>query len=230
MWSYDWLFLFKREAWPEEVKLVMLDEHSYQDLGETPKDFDRKLHARLLDWLTKEGARLVVFDIWFGEEQSGNKDELFAEAIRRNGRTVLAIELERQPKSGITVSDLREPLQVYSEAAVEGGIAKVMGDAQSVIRQYHPGDSREASLPAAAADLAGVASEKLSDEQLRRAWLNYYGAFETIPRVSFADATNQPAGFFKDKCVFIGSQPTPGYALAEIDEFRTPYSRWGGEL
>jgi hypothetical protein len=138
--------------------------------------------------------------------------------------------MERRSQSGFTGNTLREPVRSFQEAAAGVGIAAVRDDARAVVRQYYPGDYREPSLPAEAAKLAGAAEERLTIANLASLWLNYYGSFEAGSQVSFAGVSQQPAGFFRDKYVFVGSKPNPGYPLDEIDEFRTPHNRWGGDL
>ena len=48
-------------------------------------------------------------------------------------------------------------------------------------------------------------------------------------RMSYQFATNQAAKFFRGAMVFIGSKPKTTLPDGEIDEFRTPYTRWTGE-
>ena len=56
----------------------------------------------------------------------------------------------------------------------------------------------------------------------------YYGPHGTIPSISYSEVTNQPAGFFRGKWVFVGARPKTLYAFEDPEEFRTPHSRWGG--
>src|SRR5437763_10661232 len=63
-WSYDLLFLFGPKPAPEEVIVVRMNEQAEQDLHQRHgHEWDRGLHAGLLKRLTKDRARLVVFDL-----------------------------------------------------------------------------------------------------------------------------------------------------------------------
>ena len=64
-WSYDLPFLLRSQRTIEDVVVVYLDEQSFSVLHQAPEEFDRALHARLLDRLKADGAKMVVFDILF---------------------------------------------------------------------------------------------------------------------------------------------------------------------
>src|SRR5437899_1510060 len=62
--SYDLPFLWRAPLDTHEIALVYLDDESAKQLGQTLGDsWNRALHARLLDRLTQEKARLVFYDI-----------------------------------------------------------------------------------------------------------------------------------------------------------------------
>jgi len=88
---YDYFLNWQQHQASEEVVIVAIDDVSLRKLGRWP--WSRRLQARLLDRLTEMQARAVGFDILFAEEQLDDPlaDRLFAEAIKRNGRTVLAL-------------------------------------------------------------------------------------------------------------------------------------------
>ncbi len=56
---------------PSEVIIVAIDEDSAQKLGlpERPRDWPRSVHAELVRYLAREGARIVVFDMPFEAPQ-----------------------------------------------------------------------------------------------------------------------------------------------------------------
>ncbi|HKX60982.1 MAG TPA: CHASE2 domain-containing protein, partial [Verrucomicrobiae bacterium] len=92
--SYDIPFAFQHAPARDEVVIVYLDEQSYDLLG-PPRNFDRLHHARLLDHLTRDGAKLVVFDIWFDHPDPNRptSDAALARAIHEHGKVVLLGDL-----------------------------------------------------------------------------------------------------------------------------------------
>ena len=81
---------------PDDVVLVYLDDVSHQQLDQPYNaPWDRRHHAALLDRLTAEGAKAVVFDIIFTDPspQDPEADAIFAQAIEENGRVILATDL-----------------------------------------------------------------------------------------------------------------------------------------
>src|SRR5262245_22550079 len=62
-WSYDALHALLPEKNCPEVQLIEQDQKSYTALRQDPdRTWDRRWHADLLRRLTRDGARLVVFD------------------------------------------------------------------------------------------------------------------------------------------------------------------------
>src|SRR5580698_10291948 len=66
--SYDLPYSVRPWIHPTEVEMVYLDEASYTAL-EQPLNIplDRSIYARLIDRMTKEKARAIVFDIVFSD-------------------------------------------------------------------------------------------------------------------------------------------------------------------
>ena len=112
------------------VVIVYLDLDSYLREKQNPAEpWNRSLHAQLLRRLTAARAKAVVFDIIFGGPGAdAAADRSFTEALRANGRTVLAAEVSR---SGRTMSQaagdssltLSMPAKLFLEAAATWGIA-----------------------------------------------------------------------------------------------------------
>ncbi len=73
---------------PETV-IAAIDEKSISKLGRFP--WPRSVWGRVVDRLTEEGARVIVFDVFFTEAENVDSDDLFQRAIRQSGRVVLPI-------------------------------------------------------------------------------------------------------------------------------------------
>jgi CHASE2 domain-containing sensor protein len=229
--SYDLLFLpgLHRSTPPNEVTVVYLDDRSFQQLGQTTvPTWDRNLHAQLVDRMTMDQARVVVFDIVFLEPGTPSANANFARAIRENGKVVLAASLESH-RGQIQARIPRLPLPEFLDVAAGWGITEASIE-KEFARQYFLGNEIQPSMPWAAARIAGAAITQRPNASEPDVWLNYYGPSRFLHWISYSEVTNQPAGFFRNKCVFVGAGPKTLKALEEADVFPTPHRRWGGAL
>ena len=71
---------------PETI-IAAIDEQSIKQLGRFP--WPRSVWGRVVDRLTEEGAKVIVFDVFFSEQENVESDDLFQQAIRRSNRVVL---------------------------------------------------------------------------------------------------------------------------------------------
>jgi CHASE2 domain-containing sensor protein len=224
--SYDLIFLFKPGVSPQEAVIVYLDTKTCLDLKQDPRTFDRALHAQLLDRMTTDRARLVVFDIIFeNKPRSVASDAEFTRAIKANGRVVLAADLDPEARPEILVAGLDAPQAQFLGASAGWGIAALERD--PVIRRFVPIDSLGSNLTWTAAVLAGGGAAVHAPARGAVRWLNYYGRQGTIPNVSYCEVKDQPVGFFRDKVVFVGGRPRTPHLFDQAEEFQTPLTRWG---
>jgi PAS domain S-box-containing protein len=240
--SYDWLHVVSPpQTWAgEEVPLVIvyLDLPSYTAESIDPtQPWDRALHAKLLNRLTDDGASLVIFDIIFsGPSSDESADRAFQDAIEKNGKVVLAAELNLSSSSvpertSIETSHLLLPYQPFLDAGADWGIAQHVIDGDFAVRSFFPGFplDQKPSLTLTAANKLQAASSNASTDT--SAWLRYYGPPFIIPHVSYTEALSQealPPGFFANKVVMIGSHPMAGEFGTMTDAFRCPVS-WGND-
>ena len=115
---------------PSDAVVVSIDKESSEHLNvpNNPDKWPRSLHARLVEKLAKQGAKVVTFDVHFLEPRSPEDDRLFAEAIRNAHNVVLADALtpKEMPSSGAGTSyavghdivETKKPLAPFSEAAI----------------------------------------------------------------------------------------------------------------
>ena len=73
---------------PETV-IAAIDEKSIKNLGRFP--WPRSTWGRVVERLTEEGAKVIVFDVFFTEPETVASDDLFQRAIMRSGRVVLPV-------------------------------------------------------------------------------------------------------------------------------------------
>jgi len=235
--SYDLPFVWRAPLETGEFVLVYLDDVSAKKLNQPLGDsWNRALHTQLLDRLSQEQARLVLFDIVFdGASPDAAGDEAFAEAIRRNGRVILGAGLEVfQPLGGVSQERVLPPIRLLRKAAAGWGLLAFRPvDPDYAVRQMFLGTSDLPTATWRAAETLGAAVASAQSDTPFARWINYYGPAGHFSSVSFAqaiEAEGLPPGFFKDRVVLVGGRTAVGYLGASRDEFATPYSRLSGQL
>ena len=224
--SYDLPFLLSDPASPRDVVLIEMDEISHTELHqEYGQRWDRQLHAQLLDYLRTDGSGVVVFDIVFADNgTNASPNESLANAMREHGRVVLAADVD---KSRSTIRVL-PPGEIFRNAACRWGPTQAeLADSDGVVRRIYPGTELTPSLAWTAAALVNPAIATGPEAHWHKRWLRYYGPGRSLQRVSYSRATNQPAGFFRAKTVFIGGRPGTRFVTDEVDEFMTPWRLHG---
>lgn len=95
-----WLFAARGPvAPPDDVVVVAIDEQSARDLQlpEKPSAWPRALHAELVRYLVRSGAKVVSFDLTFDAPGvKPEQDQEFADAIRSAGNVLLAESVRRE--------------------------------------------------------------------------------------------------------------------------------------
>ena len=91
------------EPGPETV-IAAIDEKSINKLGRWP--WPRSVWGRVVDLLSEQGAKVIVFDVFFSEQETVESDDLFQQAIRRSRRVILPVvfnfTVEGYQESGFT--------------------------------------------------------------------------------------------------------------------------------
>ncbi|HVU15355.1 MAG TPA: adenylate/guanylate cyclase domain-containing protein [Candidatus Didemnitutus sp.] len=253
--SYDFPFIVRSALSPppratESIVLLYLDEDSARQLDQsTTGQWSRALHAQLLDRLTADGARAVLFDMVFDTEAPA--DPAFAAALTRNGRTFLGTAFESDLKTdvaadgtasatGLAVEQLMRTDKPLYHAARGAGLLTFrplesdFGVARLFTGKPRPGFEPRASLTwVVARSLGAVLPPDDASDRFARRWINFYGPARTFESVSYyrplvADG-GVPPGYFKNKIVIVGARSQIGTGLRKLlDEFSTPWSHIGG--
>ncbi|MFZ5593667.1 MAG: CHASE2 domain-containing protein [Pseudomonadota bacterium] len=95
----DALFTWRGAATPPtEVAVITIDKTSSGQLGlpNNPAKWPRAHHARLIDNLVRQGARVIAFDILFTEPRETEGDQSLARAIGAARNVVLVEALKRE--------------------------------------------------------------------------------------------------------------------------------------
>jgi adenylate cyclase len=230
-YSYDIPFVWSHSHEPDDLVMVYLDQAVKRNLGE-PVDMplNRRYYASLVDRLTHDGARLVIFDLLFDEPAADPAaDNEFADAIRRNGHVILAGDYERVIQGIAQTDELVPPTAQLTSAATGWGVAKCPLDADYGIRRLIVGNKDEPTLGWVAASSFGAPTTNWSPANLSGKWLNYYCRPARLQAVNldWALTSNAPSGYFHDKIVVVGARPEAGVAGDKRETFRTPYSLSG---
>lgn len=230
--SFDLPIVWRATLDTHEIVLVYLDEESAKQLNQPLDDvWNRSLHVPLLERLTKEGTRLIVYDIIFDTPSiDPAKDEAFANALQSSGKVILGGGVETvQPMSGVKQERILAPIKPLRKAAAGWGLMVFKPvDADYAVRQLYPGTSEIPTGTWKAAEVLGAPATREPREAKVQRWINYYGPRNTFSSVNLAQALDPqgvPPGFFKDKIVMVGGRSAVGYLAASREEFGTPYSR-----
>lgn len=130
----------------KKIVIVAIDDSSLQELGRFAS-WPRSMHTELVNTLSKNGARIIAFDILFSEQSPD--DEELAAAIRKAGNVILpyasTTESQQTGEEGII-----GPLKVFEESALATGHADMIPDDDGVVRRLPllvpQGDQYESSL------------------------------------------------------------------------------------
>jgi CHASE2 domain-containing sensor protein len=239
--SYDSLFRFGHRAVTNQLVIIQMDNESYDSLQQDRnKIWDRSLHADLLNQLTADRARLVVFDVLFKTPDDPAKDEKLAEAMRKNGHVVIAAFVEdgNENDPQIERADIEQPQQLFLDAATNWGLGKAGASTYQLVRQHWPfvapgeGDFHSLGWVAAQVDRAHF-DTNAEHQWLRYYGKNYYGKYGPGERLPYDQALTKSSNYFSGKIVFIGNWPEkpndPGACEINNDKFRTPYTQQTGK-
>jgi len=233
--SYDSLFLFATKPAPRSVVIVRLDEAAHQALKQGHGvPWDRALHARLLDRLRTNGARLVVFDVFLTEPADATTNALLAKAIADNKRVVLAGDLAKPTRPGIVGLEPLPPPDIFRKEALAWGLDQIEKENDRLMaRRHYAGTEVFPSLAWAAATKVDAPITHDAGERdgfyQRTRWLRYYQPKTGFTDISYHFALEADPEIFRDKVVFVGGKPRTGFVAEEMDEFHIPGSLWTGE-
>jgi CHASE2 domain-containing sensor protein len=228
--SYDYTFRFGARRVTNDVVLVLMDNAAYghhtNEVRGQP--WSRALHTALLHRLADDGCALVVFDVFFRARREPAEDAALTQALRRQRRLVLMAEQAGVSHPTLASAGPVLPDETFLSAAqTNWGVAWLDPDLDFITRRHwpYPSPGPYPSLPWTAARLAGATL----DESPRERWLRFYGREGPGESLSYHVALAKGSNYFRDKIVFIGNEPKTTVPDEELDEFRTPYTRWTGE-
>lgn len=133
-----------------DIVLVKIDNSSLRQIGRWP--WPRREHARLVDELTKAGAKRIFMDVQFYDQSDPVDDRLFAQSLARSGRVVLAA----RGATDLLASSAKDepPLAMFTDHARLGSISAVYNYQNAVWRLKYSASYQNTSLPTFAAMMA----------------------------------------------------------------------------
>ena len=236
--SYDLSFHLRQRTIPKEVVLIYMDDASYAEFNPSYDRWDRGLHANLLDRLTEDGAKAVVFDVIFSgaNRDDPEGDAAFEQAIERNGNVILGADLQVGGYSAAMKDSesLVLPYEPFEFAAASTGFVQFNEDTDFLVRKHqHHGQINPLITSMTWETALWTGASHLEDEsspvfkEVQNAWVNYYGPPLTLPKISYHQVIQPDGvaeGFFKDKIVFVGANIRTLNVNERKDEFRNPYA------
>lgn len=186
---------------PPELVIVQIDDVTFNELGEQ-WPFPRSMHGRVIDRLTDDGARAIVYDIQFTEATEEDEDNALIDAVDRARNVVLATtEVGPNGESNVFGGD-----DVVQSVGARAGNALLPPDPGGALRRLPYSVDGLVSLPVAAAEVVLGRRIDAADFRGETVWIDYHGPPGTIPAVSFSDVLqgDTEPGFFRDKIVVVG--------------------------
>jgi len=199
--SYDLRFALRGPQGVDSLGVVIvdIDDQSFFDLP-SRWPFPRTYYARLIDNLTRAGARLILFDIIFSEPTASNpaEDLALAAAAARSRRVVFAGKKAFELASGGTLNTyLIKPIKPLLQSGSPWGIVNIDEDLDGFVRRYLLFEEWEGSrhLPLAMMahrQLKGApqdpvdAANGLPQHDDNTFLINFRGPARTFPTYSFA--------------------------------------------
>ena len=117
----------------DEVLIIAIDELSLREYGRWP--WPRRVHADLINKLTRGGARAIGYDVIFSEANQADPedDQALANALDRSGRVILPVFHEKVVGGGPL--QLTLPLPALAGAAAGLGHVDARLDPDGVVRR-----------------------------------------------------------------------------------------------
>jgi adenylate cyclase len=207
-----------------DVVIITADEKSFSALGLWP--WARRLHGRLIDRLTKAGAKAIAFDILFLEDDKARpgSDEELGRAAARSGKVVFGM-LFQQNEGGKAAGPAFPIEALHAGDNIQVGSVNFNPETDGVCRKVPAWiEFQDNAIPSLSLAAYAVAHDMTVSDAIQKlkipvldsenAWneffLNFVGGYQSFPYYSFSDvlAGKVPDEVFKDKVVFVGGTAT----------------------
>ena len=189
---------------PDEIVVVGVDDTTFDELPNTRWPFPRSLEARVIENLTKDGAKAIAVDIQFTEQTTPRQDNALVEAVAAAPGVVLSTtETDKHGHSRIFGGE-----EVVHQIGAHAGNTVVPVESGGTTRQMYYEYGGLVSFGVAAAEAS--TGRQISADEFEsdgKAWVDYRGPPETFRNVPFSRVLRGkvPASVFRGKTVVIGA-------------------------
>lgn len=189
---------------PGDMVFVKIDDETFNVLKIQIQNL-RAEHARAIERMAEDGARVIAYDVQFTEESDDpDADAALVEAVRAAGNVVLATT-EVGERGETAIFGGGEALD-YSRGIAAN--SNYPNDPGRVIRRMGLTIDTLRSFPVVTAERAlGRRVEAGGFDEDGTAWIDFHGGPGSFQEVSFWRVARgrTPPGFFKDKVVVVGA-------------------------
>jgi CHASE2 domain-containing sensor protein len=172
----------RRDVRPAPNLLVVgIDDKTFSDL-DVHWPFPRRWHARAIDRLRRDGARVIVYDVQFTEQTTVRDDNALINAVDRAHNVVLATaETDEHGRTNVlggadTIKSIGAKVAASNLPEGRGGI----------LQRFEHTHAGLPTLATVTADLVGRAPPPSAFDH-GRAWIDFHGPPGSIDTVSFSD-------------------------------------------
>jgi adenylate cyclase len=220
--TVDARFSIRGEEDPrKDLVVVGVDTKTFEDLVDERWPYTHDLHAKLVDRLRRDGAKVIGMDIQFSEPSNTDEETIaLLDSLKRAGNVVQATTEVDPLGNGnafhyVVPEDVLESRKRFAandflrrEEKVVIAFSNYPNDPGGVLRrmEYRQADGLK-TFPVAMAEK--VLGRKIDPESLGgdTTWIDYYGPQNSVPHVSYSDVVlgRTKPGTFKDKIVVVGA-------------------------
>ena len=188
---------------PGDMVVVGVDDDTFSDLREQ-WPFPRSLHARVIDRLKADGAKVIAYDVQFTEPTKEEEDLALFDAAGNAGNLVFATtEVGENGESNVLGGDAN-----LKEIGAEAGNGILPDDPGGVKRRMSYDFDELELFSVVAARRAGAKIDRGEfDGDDDTEWIDFHGGPGSIPEIPFSRVLRgrfEP-GTFRDKIVVVGA-------------------------
>jgi adenylate cyclase len=192
------------QSTPDEIVVVGVDDVTFDELQKHRWPFPRSLEARVIENLTKDGAKAIAVDIQFTEQTTPRQDDALIEAVEGAPGVVLSTtETNGHGESRIFGGEEI----VHSAGARAGDTVVPIESGGTTRKMLYDYEGLKSFGVVAAEAMTGKPISPTEFDGDGKAWIDYRGPPDTFRNVSFSRVLRGkvPASVFRGKTVVIGA-------------------------